>query len=123
MRLAQYRIPAAEGAGPALMTVVFLPGRAGGPRANLDRWEGQFGDIQGEVRREQLSVRGLTVHTLDLRGAYRGMGGAAQSDQRLLGAIVEAGGGMLFFKLTGPTPTVTSAQEGFDKLVGSLAPR
>jgi hypothetical protein len=39
---------------------------------------------------------------------------------RLLGAIVEAPEGNVFFKLTGPAATVGAAQADFDALVGSM---
>jgi len=40
---------------------------------------------------------------------------------RLLGAIVEAPGGLVFFKCTGPAATIGKAQAEFDSLIGSLA--
>ncbi len=39
---------------------------------------------------------------------------------RLVGAIVEAPEGNVFFKLTGPAPTVAAAQADFDALVASI---
>jgi hypothetical protein len=42
-------------------------------------------------------------------------------DYRLLAAIVEAPGGLIFFKLTGPAATVGAAQADFDGLLASLA--
>ena len=42
-------------------------------------------------------------------------------DQRLLGAIIEAPGGAVFVKLTGPAATVAAAQDGFEALLGSIA--
>jgi hypothetical protein len=41
---------------------------------------------------------------------------------RLLGAIVEGPGGLIFFKFTGPAPTVAAAQAEFDALVASIVP-
>jgi hypothetical protein len=38
----------------------------------------------------------------------------------LLGAIVEAPGGSVFFKLTGPSATVTGAKAEFDALLESM---
>ena len=40
---------------------------------------------------------------------------------RLLGAIVEAPNGMVFFKCTGPAATISKAQADFDRMIGSLA--
>jgi hypothetical protein len=39
---------------------------------------------------------------------------------RLLGAIVEAPAGNVFFKLTGPAATIAAAQADFDALVASI---
>ena len=39
---------------------------------------------------------------------------------RLLGAIVEAPNGMVFFKCTGPAATIAKAQADFDRMIGSL---
>jgi hypothetical protein len=41
---------------------------------------------------------------------------------RLLGAIVEAPQGSVFFKFTGPANTVAAAEEEFDELIESLVP-
>jgi hypothetical protein len=41
-------------------------------------------------------------------------------DYRLLGAIVEAPQGNVFFKLTGPRATVAGAKDAFDGLVSSI---
>ena len=40
----------------------------------------------------------------------------------LLGAIVEVGGSLWFFKMTGPAKTVAAARPEFDKLVSSFKP-
>jgi len=47
--------------------------------------------------------------------------GKKQPGFRLLGAIVEAPQGLVFFKCTGPTATIGKAQAEFDALLGSLA--
>jgi hypothetical protein len=39
---------------------------------------------------------------------------------RLLGAIVQAPEGPVFFKLTGPAATISTAESGFEALVSSL---
>jgi hypothetical protein len=39
---------------------------------------------------------------------------------RLLGAIVEALGGTVFFKLTGPAKTIAANQQKFEQLLASL---
>jgi hypothetical protein len=39
---------------------------------------------------------------------------------RLLGAIVEAPGGTLFFKLTGPAKTIAAHEKNFNQLLLSI---
>jgi hypothetical protein len=61
-------------------------------------------------------------------GTYRahagGMGGKddapAAAHQELVGAIVQAPGGSVFFKLTGPAATVDAAYPDFDRMILSL---
>jgi len=44
----------------------------------------------------------------------------SRPNYRLLGAIVEAPGGLVFFKCTGPAATIATAEKGFAALVASL---
>lgn len=123
MRLATYRIPAAAGArDEAELTVV----RAGGSTdANIERWIGQFDAPEGVVRNKR-EVHGLPVSTLEVRGMFHGGGMTGPAENKsgwmLKGAVVETAEGLYFFKLTGPTPSVTAARAGFDALVNSIAP-
>ena len=39
---------------------------------------------------------------------------------RLLGAIVDAPEGAVFFKLTGPSATVAAAEKDFDSMISSI---
>ncbi len=94
----------------------------------MNRWIGQF-QSKGAANRDQRTVHGLKVTTVDVSGAYTGMGGPrAKSDAppkpnySLLGAIVEGPQGSVFFKLTGPAKTVAQDQAAFEKLIASLQP-
>jgi hypothetical protein len=44
----------------------------------------------------------------------------SRPNYRLLGAIVEAPGGLVFFKCTGPAATMSAAEKGFEALIASL---
>ena len=133
MRLATYSVPGADGGPPAKCAVhYFGPGQGGTPDANLDRWLAEFENAR-DTRRSKQTVHGLRVHRARARGTYRSHGGAAADahggaaaestatpDQELLGAIVEAPEGLVFFKLTGSVATIAAAADDFDRMIGSL---
>jgi hypothetical protein len=110
----------------------FGPGQGGSVEANMDRWIGQFLQTDGKpskaaAKMAKRTLHGLQVTTVDVSGAYTGMGGPtvespAVSGYRLLGAIVEGPKGSIFFKFTGPAKTVAGNQAAFDKMIASLGP-
>ena len=133
MRLATYTI--AHAAGDAdngeCGVYYFGQGQGGSVQANLDRWIGQFLQTDGKPSKsaakiENRTVHGLKITTVDVSGAYTGMGGAmGQSGAplrgyRLLGAIVEGPQGSVFFKFTGPSKTVAQNQSAFSKMLDSI---
>jgi hypothetical protein len=131
MRLATYTVPAAPGDSEAgeCGAYYFGQGQGGGVQANMDRWIGQFQSKEA-AKRDQRTVHGLKITTVDVSGAYSGMGGpmakgatAPKPNYRLLGAIVEGPQGSIFFKFTGPAKTVAQNQAAFDKLLASLGPK
>jgi hypothetical protein len=126
MRVATYAVPAAKGSEPGECAVFFFgAGQGGSTEANVERWSRQF---EGTPKPERTStdVAGLPVTRVQLAGTYLAPGGpmmqstGKKAGYRLLGAIVEAPQGNVFFKLTGPAPTVASALPGFDALVASI---
>ena len=128
MRLAEYHISGADGAGVATMTVFYFGPQGGGSiGANIDRWVGQFEQPEGETaERATRTVSGMKVHLVDVAGNYDAGaamgGGQPRSDQRMLAAIVEAPAGNFFFKMVGPQLTVAAAHDGFETLVSSFEP-
>ena len=131
MRAATYSIPAAKGDGEPAELAVFYFGESsgGGVDANVKRWVDQFKKADGssvakdaEVKKE--TIAGLPATAVDVRGTYGGgsmMGPSApKPGYRLLGAIVEGPSGNVFFKLTGPEKTVSSAEKSFRKMLGGL---
>jgi len=126
MRVATYLVPGAKGAeGGECAVFYFGPGQGGGIDDNVTRWERQFKEQPG-AKRDRRTVAGLTVNLVDIEGTYMSPGGGMMQSQgekpgyRLLGAIVEAPQGNVFFKLTGPAGTIQAAQAGFDALIASL---
>jgi len=130
MRLATYTVSAAPGdSEPAECGVYYFgQGQGGSVQANMDRWVGQFQSKEA-AKRDQRTVHGLKVTTVDVSGAYSGMGGPMakagappKPNYRLLGAIVEGPQGSVFFKFTGPAKTIAQNQPAFEKLLASLQP-
>ena len=133
MRVVTYRVPAAEGDPEDGECAVFYfgSGQGGTVGANLKRWISQFeqpGGTSSEdaAKIKQQVISGLNVTTVDLSGIYlasvRPMSPVKQRKPgyRLLGAIVDAPEGALFFKFTGPAPTVASSAEQFRAMLQSF---
>lgn len=133
MRLHQYEVPGADGAGSAAGEVVVAawPQGVGGLEANLSRWIRQAGMSLSvaDLSSEQLtrrSVRGFEVTVLRLDGAS-GAGGAAAgahgaAGQPLTVAYIEKSGhpGVWTVKLTGPIETIQSQGAAFDAFLDRL---
>jgi hypothetical protein len=127
MRLATYMIPAADGdsEGGECAVFHFGGGQGGDVQANIDRWLGQF-ENTGKPVQETREVNGLPVTTVEVSGTYLSPGGPRMQSQgkkenyRLLGAIIGAPGGSVFFKLTGPAKTVAFVEEEFEELIASV---
>ena len=126
MRVATYTVPAAKSADKAECAVFFFgPGQGGSVDANVERWSRQF-EGTPKAERTAAAVAGLRVTRVQLAGTYLAPGGPMMQStgkrpgSRLLGAIVEAAEGNVFFKLTGPAASVAAAQADFDGLVGSI---
>lgn len=130
MRAATYLIPAAPGDSEGGECAVFV-GIGGGVDANIKRWIGQFQQADGssseaKAKQKKETINGFPVTTVDLTGVYAS-GGMAMGQPsvkkpgyRLLGAIVEAPSGEVFFKITGPEKTITAAQGEFQALLKSV---
>lgn len=129
MRLATYTVASGGECG----VYYFGSGKGGSVDANLDRWIGQFLQADGKPSKgaakiAKRTVQGLSITTVDVSGAYTGMGGPTQASApampgyRMLGAIVEGPEGAIFFKFVGPGQTVAANQASFDKMIASLGP-
>lgn len=133
MRAATYAIAPAPGDNAASECGVYFfgAGQGGSLEANIDRWEGQFSGPGGAPATAKVAkriVHGLAITTLDVSGAYSGIGGPTATaprivaGYRLLGAIIEAPGGSVFIKLIGPAKTVAANQPKFEELLASVQP-
>jgi len=134
MRLATYAVPSASGDAESGECGVYYfgPGQGGSVEANIDRWIGQFEQSGGKSSKdgakvEKRNVHALKVTTVDVSGAYTGLGGprapqgAPKPGYRLLGAVVEGPQGSVFFKFTGPAKTVAQNQPAFEKMLSTLS--
>ena len=131
MRAATYTIAPAPGdtTGAECAVYFFGAGQGGSLDANIERWKGQFSGPGGAPATTKVAkriVHGLAITTLDVSGAYSGMGGPTAptsrvvAGYRLLGAIIEAPGGNVFVKMTGPAKTIAANQQTFEQLLASF---
>ena len=127
MRVATYTVPGKSAAAAGECAVFFFgTGQGGSVDANLERWSRQF-EGSPKPERSERRVNDLPVTFARLAGTYLAPGGPMMQSQgkrpgyRLLGAIVQAPEGLVFFKLTGPAETIRAAESGFEALVSSLS--
>jgi hypothetical protein len=131
MRVAQYKLPAAEGDAEAASLVVYYfgPGQGGSVQANLDRWMGQIqqpngGSSKNSAKTGTLTVNGMNVTLLDVTGTYAGgdMGGTsaqAKPNFRMRAGVIETPKGGYFVKLVGPEKTVARWDDSFIAFIKS----
>jgi len=128
MRVASFQVPgladgtrpAAEGSRPpAELSVIALPGDAGGDLPNVNRWRGQLGleplDEKSLVAQSQrIQSPAGTLLVVDWSGRKDGR------KTRLLGAILGTPDATWFFKLVGEETVVASAKPSFLQFLESL---
>jgi hypothetical protein len=126
MRVATYTIPAAAGQEAGECGVFYFgQGQGGSVDDNFARWAGQF-EAASTPKKSVSTINGMKVHQIDLSGTYLAPGGPMMKSQgkkagwRLLGAIVEAPDGLVFFKCIGPAATIAKAEKDFAGLLKSL---
>jgi hypothetical protein len=133
MRLAQYKLPRADGDGEDALLVLYYfgQGQGGTPQANIERWVNQVKQPDGSASKDKaktgtLTVNGLQVTTVDVLGNYSG--GMSQdsapkdskSIYRLRGAVIETPKGSYFVKLTGPEKTVDHWDQAYNDYIKSF---
>jgi hypothetical protein len=126
VRKAQLRITDPDGKGKAdVVFFQFGAGGAGGTQANVDRWLGQFEESRDKINAkvEEVTVNKTKVTYVQAEGTYKsGMPGSQPvpvSDTGLVGAIIEAQGGSVFVRLTGPKALAKSSLAEFKKMIES----
>ena len=119
MRVAQYRLPRAEGDAEdaSLIVYYFGQGQGGSAQANLDRWIGQMeqpggGSSKEKAKTDKMTVNGLDVTLLDVSGTYTAEmtpGSGSQQNKpgsRMRAAVIDTPKGAYFVKLVGPEKTI-----------------
>ena len=137
MRVAQYKLPKAEGdsADAELVVYYFGQGQGGSAQANIDRWLNQMQQPDGSPSKEKakienMTVNGMPVTTVDVLGKYNGgmaSPGAApsatpadMSNYRMRAAIIETPKGSYFVKSTGPQKTVSHRDQAYTDYIKSF---
>ena len=112
-------------AAPEVVVYVsVLNGRAGGLRANVERWFREMGrpaptaaQVDALDRGPVLGGRGAYV---ELEGTFTGMGSGASPGYGLLGMVLEREQGSVFVKMTGPAGAVKAERARFRAFCESL---
>ncbi|HVP67107.1 MAG TPA: hypothetical protein VMT17_07570 [Anaeromyxobacteraceae bacterium] len=115
MRYATLQPPVA---GKLDVSVVVLPGPAGGELANVNRWRGQIGlpaidEAALATARRSLGSKAGTIALFDFVSE-------GQAKSRMVAGILSAGGNSWFVKMVGDAGPVEEARPAFIQLLESL---
>jgi hypothetical protein len=125
MRAATYSVPGTPEAGECAV-FYFGPGQGGAVEPNITRWESQFPTKSSPTKRTAGTVAGHKTTYLDLSGTYAwspspmSQEKVMKPDYRMLGAIVEAPNGSVFFKFTGPAKVVAAQEAAFKAMIQGI---
>jgi hypothetical protein len=133
MRVAQYKLPKAEGdREDAALVVYFFGATQGGTiQANIDRWISQIQQPDGssskdKAKTETTTINGLKVTMVDVAGTYTAEmapgSGTMHNDAnyRLRAAVIETAKGNYFLKLVGPAKTIARWDQSVADFVKSF---
>jgi hypothetical protein len=133
MRLAQYKLPKAEGdkEDASLVLYFFGSNQGGSVQSNLERWIGQIEQPDGsssaaKAKTETLTINQLKVSTIDLTGTYVAETAPGSTvrhnnpDYRLRAAVIETPKGAHYVKLVGPAKTVGRWEKAFNSYLQSF---
>lgn len=119
MRLASFRI-VGVGGKTADVSVIALPGIAGGDLSNVNRWRGQVG--LPAIRQDELSKLAKPVVVGDSSGTLFDLAGTAASGDatRVLAAILHRADAVWFFKMTGDDELAAKQKPAFIEFLKSV---
>jgi hypothetical protein len=120
MRAASFNVKGDDGK-QADISVIPLPGAAGGELANVNRWRGQVGlaPLSAEElakTAEPVEIAGQPAQLYDVAGSASGSG----DPTRILGVIQQRDGMAWFFKMTGNDPLVAKEKTAFVAFLKSV---
>ena len=115
MRLATLKPPVT---GKVDVSVIMIPGVAGGELGNVNRWRGQIGlpavDEAGRVQmRKEVKSKAGAVSLYDFPGE-------GESKQRMIAGLLFADGRSWFVKMVGDDAPVAASRADFVKLLETL---
>jgi hypothetical protein len=136
MRKATFNYGPVEGDDTVAEVSVFYfgSGEGGDIESNIRRWIGQMEAPEGKtieevVRRSKATTpSGLETHYVEVDGTFqRSMGGGPMTGgrtkafpgYRMVGAIIVAPQGNVFFKLVGPETTARAMEESFREMIST----
>ena len=133
MRIAQYKLPKAEGDKEDASLVIYYFGSSdgGSVSANIERWIGQMQQPDGsagkdKAKTDSLTVNGLKISTVDLTGTYTAEMAPGSNERhndpnyRLRAAVIETPKGSYYLKLVGPQKTVARWEQALEKFLKSF---
>jgi len=133
MRVAQYKLPKAEGDNDDASLIVYYFGatQGGTTQANIDRWIAQMQQPDGspskdKAKTETTTINGLKVTTVDVSGTYTAEmapgSGSFHNDTnyRLRAAVAETPKGNYFVKLAGPSKTIARWDQAYTDYLKSF---
>jgi hypothetical protein len=116
MSIASFKASGQNGA-QAEVSVVPLPGAAGGDAANVNRWRGQVGLPAATA--DELQKMGEAVQVGDQPATLYDIAGSDNA-KRILGVMQDRSGTMWFFKMTGDAGLVEQQKPEFIAFLKSL---
>ncbi len=116
MQVGQFSI--AEGAAKAKMTIIPLPGQAGGDLDNVNRWRGQVG--LPPTYAEELAKMVEKVEIAGLEGKLVDLAGADTDKPRMLAAFLYRDNMAWFFKMLGDNALVAKQKPVFVEFLKKL---
>ena len=121
MRVGYFQVSGASGE-KAQVTIIPLPGMAGGDFENVNRWRGQVG--LGALTQDEFATAAKTVTVGGLEGALFEMAGkpADQTNQmRMAAVILHREGTAWFFKMLGDDALVTAQKPVFTEFLKKIS--
>lgn len=120
MRVASFNVKGDDGK-LADVSVIPLPGAAGGTESNVNRWRGQVGLLPLSAEElakaaEAVAIAGQPAQLYDVAGTVTATG----EPTRILGVIQQRDGMAWFFKMTGNDPLVAKEKSAFVAFLKSV---